>query len=45
MSALPQKRTCAVQKEMSAMGQKRTQAAQQKDSLFNRLIGTGEITL
>jgi hypothetical protein len=42
MSALGQKRTCAVQLGMSALGQKRTHAVQQKGSLFDHLIGAFE---
>jgi hypothetical protein len=37
----PQKRTCAVQLEMSALGHKRTHAVQQA-SLFDYLVGGGE---
>src|SRR5262245_44063969 len=37
MSALPQKRTCAVQPGMSAMGQKRTLVR-----LFDHLVSAGE---
>jgi len=37
-----QKRTCAVQLEMSALGQKRTYAPHKKRSLFDDLISDGE---
>jgi hypothetical protein len=40
MSALSQKRTCAVQLGMSAMGQKRTHAVQQTS--FDNLVGEVE---
>src|SRR5262245_30409180 len=39
MSALPRKRTCALQTGMSAMGQKRTHATQQKTSLLDHFVG------
>ena len=38
MSALGQKRTCAVQQAMSALCQKRTYAPQQDRPLFDHLV-------